>query len=233
MPARRLKPCVYLLPRRLGACNVYAVVDGGRWVLVDTGNHRRTPPVAEAFRRRLGLGPPEYLLVTHWHPDHLGGSGPLKRRWGASLVLHAADHRYARIEEMPPLSLLGWAEHTFSDNDPRPVEPDIACTDGDVFPVGDLEIIAVHTPGHSPGHCAYYLPARRTLFLGDALGGKGGTILGDPRLFSALPGAALRSLERVARLEFDLLAAGHQLHSSAELPRLLSRFVERLRRSSG
>ena len=230
MSTNQLKPGVYRLSRRLGACNVYAVVDDGRWALVDTGNHRRTPAVAERFRRKSGLGAPEFLLVTHWHPDHLGGSGAMKRLWGSPLVLHGADHKYARIDEMCSLSLLGWAEHKFSDNAPLTVEPDHACSDGETFTVGSLRLVTVHTPGHSPGHCAFYLPARGVMFIGDALGGKGGTILRDPRLFSALPGESLLSLEKVARLEFDILAAGHQLHRSPELPRLLRRFVERLKK---
>jgi glyoxylase-like metal-dependent hydrolase (beta-lactamase superfamily II) len=230
MHLNRLTENVYeLRPQRLGACRVYVVIDGGCWLLIDAGNQRRTPAQVAALRRELGLGPPEVLLITHWHPDHLGGAADLRRAWGVPVALHAADHDCAAGRVRPSLSPIGWAEHHFADNHPRYFEPDLAPADGDEFRVGSLSVRAVHSPGHSPGHTAYYLAERGVLFIGDALGGKGGTILGDPRLFSSTPAASLASLKRLSRLNFEWLAAGHQLHHSPELPALLRRWTARWR----
>jgi glyoxylase-like metal-dependent hydrolase (beta-lactamase superfamily II) len=41
--------------------------------------------------------------------------------------------------------------------------------DGDVVEVAGLNFEVRHTPGHTPGHCCFYLEAEETLFAGDQL----------------------------------------------------------------
>jgi glyoxylase-like metal-dependent hydrolase (beta-lactamase superfamily II) len=66
----------------------------------------------------------------------------------------------------------------------------------------------VHTPGHTPGHLAFYWPERRVLFTGDA-------VVTWPELTLGWPGFMLNfeqqriSVRRMAELDAEVLASGH------------------------
>ncbi len=63
--------------------------------------------------------------------------------------------------------------------------PDIALVDGARVVAGDVTLLAMHTPGHSPGGVSFYDAAGRRVFAGDTLfrGGPGAT----GRSFSSFP----------------------------------------------
>lgn len=100
-------------------------------------------------------------LVTHFHPDHLGGSmmgmeiagaADLVARRSVKIHLHKAEAPYAsRIAGLSASDLI-------------PTEA------GDTLRVGDLEIRFLHTPGHTPGSQCFLVDGRLvsgdTLFIG-------------------------------------------------------------------
>ena len=73
--------------------------------------------------------------------------------------------------------------------------PELA--DGDVVRAGNLNITALHTPGHSSDHLAFWLPADRALFTGDLVLGRGSSMVTYPEGDVA---AYLRSLTRLVAL---------------------------------
>ncbi len=125
------------------------------------------------------------ILATHHHPDHVGGAVALKERLGLPLWGHAET--IARLEGSVAF------------------EREIA--DGEVLRFGeDLEIEAVHTPGHAPGHLCYVHRPSGAMLAGDMVAGIG-TILveptdGDMALYIA-------SLRDIARREPSLLLPAH------------------------
>ncbi len=71
------------LPFRLKAINLYLLKDGDGWVIVDCGY---SAPVVRAqwedvWAATLGGRPVKRLIVTHFHPDHIGNSKWLSERW--------------------------------------------------------------------------------------------------------------------------------------------------------
>lgn len=48
-------------------------------------------------------------------------------------------------------------------------KPQWTFRDRDSFSLGGRTIIALHTPGHSPGHCCFYEPERKYLYSGDLI----------------------------------------------------------------
>ncbi|HUL11711.1 MAG TPA: MBL fold metallo-hydrolase [Methylococcaceae bacterium] len=103
-----------------------------------------------------------YTLETHVHADHITGSGLLRERLGSKSVVH---------------------------RDAGAMCADLLVTDGVLLQVGDLEIEARHTPGHTNGCVSYVMNDR--VFTGDALfiGGCGRTDFqqGDPgRLYDSI-----------------------------------------------
>jgi hydroxyacylglutathione hydrolase len=147
---------------------IWALDDGQHCLVVDPGD---SEPV-EAFlaARQLTL---TTLLITHHHPDHVGGIMALK-------------------STRPELQVFG----PKSENIPgRTVALGGAETIQTSAPILDIEVIAV--PGHTLGHIAYFLglASEPILFCGDTLfsGGCG-------RLFEGTAEQMLLSLDRLAQL---------------------------------
>jgi len=135
-------------------------------------------------------------LVTHYHPDHCGGSMGGHNIDGIAELLETNPVRiYAHKEEAAGLKKVTGV----SDNDIIRVES------GDKLSVGNVEVEFLHTPGHTPGSQCFRI--KNTLVSGDTL-----FINGCGRV--DLPGSdsedMYRSLQKLADLPDEtLLLPGH------------------------
>jgi len=82
--------------------------------------------------------------------------------------------------------------------------PDLA--DGDIVRVGNLNVTALYTPGHTGDHISFWLAEDRALFTGDLILGRGSSMVTYPEGDVA---AYLRSLERLSELQPRMLFPGH------------------------
>ena len=82
--------------------------------------------------------------------------------------------------------------------------PELA--DEDIVRVGNLNVIALHTPGHSADHLSFWLAEDRAMFTGDLVLGRGSSMVTYPEGDVA---AYLRSLERLTALKPRMLFPGH------------------------
>jgi glyoxylase-like metal-dependent hydrolase (beta-lactamase superfamily II) len=82
--------------------------------------------------------------------------------------------------------------------------PDLG--DGDVVRAGNLNVTALHTPGHSADHLSFLLPEDGAVFTGDLILGKGSSMVTYPEGDVA---AYLRSLDRLAAMKPRILFPGH------------------------
>lgn len=140
--------------------------------------------VGEARARGIEL---VALFVTHHHVDHVGGVRELRTRLGVPLWAHAETR--ARL--------------------PADLEVDRTIEGGDTIALdGDrpVELHAVHTPGHAPGHLCLFEPESRVLVAGDMVASVG-TILVEPR--DGDMQLYLESLERMRALEPSVLLPAH------------------------
>ena len=78
--------------------------------------------------------------------------------------------------------------------------------DGDIVRAGNLNLQAIHTPGHSADHLAFVIPEDRAVFTGDLILGQGSSMVTYPEGDVA---AYLRSLDRLAKLDPRILFPGH------------------------
>ncbi|HSS94982.1 MAG TPA: MBL fold metallo-hydrolase, partial [Candidatus Dormibacteraeota bacterium] len=78
--------------------------------------------------------------------------------------------------------------------------------DGDVVRVGNINVTALHTPGHSADHLSFWLDEDRVLFTGDLVLGRGSSMVTYPEGDVA---QYLRSLERLQALNPRMLFPGH------------------------
>ena len=131
-----------------------------------------------------------YVLETHAHADHLSAADYIRRRTGAAVVIGA------RITEVQKTFIPRFEADDVAD-DGRVF--DRLLDEGDVLPLGALEIGVLHTPGHTPA-CVTYLIGDAA-FVGDTLfmpdygtaradfpGGDAATLYRSTRKILALPG---------------------------------------------
>ncbi|HEY8656652.1 MAG TPA: MBL fold metallo-hydrolase [Candidatus Limnocylindria bacterium] len=164
---------------------MYVIADGrGDAILIDPSQGERE---ALATIRDRGLRVIE-LINTHGHADHMFANAALQAATGARLAIHRADAYRLDPATAPRPRVIN--------EFPRSV-PDDLIDEGPLPYLADLELQALHTPGHTEGSTSFYLPAAGLLFSGDVLfAGNVGRV--------DLPGgdtaAMERSLARVAGL---------------------------------
>jgi hydroxyacylglutathione hydrolase len=121
----------------------------------------------------------ETIVYTHAHPDHVSGARLLKQATGARVLAHTAASEMMRS----PLFRLACGFGLFF----KPVPPDAYISDGDTIKAGQVSLIALHTPGHTPDSLC--LSGEGAVFTGDLIisGSVGRT---------DLPGGSLAQLQR-------------------------------------
>ena len=101
------------------------------------------------------------ILLTHTHFDHIGAVAPLARATGAPVYCPALEAQVlADVNSHVP-----WAEFGPFES----YEADHTLAGGERLELAGLQIDVIFTPGHSPGHVSYSIPAELALFSGDVL----------------------------------------------------------------
>ncbi len=171
--------------------NLYLLQHRDGFALVDCGlNSPAAWDVLERGLAELGIAPGDltHLLLTHVHPDHMGAAGRLKASSGAPVFIHRLEEPFiaSRYRAVAPLlvEVEQWLRHhgapaaaaeTLSKvslqmlNSVQPAEVDILLEGDETLDIGGVELRAIWTPGHSPGHLCYYDVSRHILLAGDHL----------------------------------------------------------------
>jgi hydroxyacylglutathione hydrolase len=182
----------------LAATNAYLIADekAGKAVLIDAPQNTILALIKLA--RHEGWDIP-LLLLTHGHWDHISDHKIYTNHYPHGKVLiHQLDE--------PKLQRPGSQMYQL----PYQIEARSAdgyLVDGDVIKVGTLGLNAIFTPGHSPGHIAFYLEQQKLLVAGDLLfaGSIGRTDLPDSD-----PQAMRESLQRAMALPDEtVVRPGH------------------------
>ena len=172
-------------------CFVIADEAAKEAVLFDAPDHTIEPLLTQVAGRGWNL---LGLWLTHGHFDHFADHALVRKRFPkAKILIHSLEEPKTRNPEIQTrIFQLPFVI--------PPLQVDENVTDHQQLRIGSLQVQVLHTPGHSPGHVAYYFPAERVLVGGDLIigGSVGRTDLPDSnhadleasvRRVMALPGS--------------------------------------------
>ena len=158
-----------------GAC--YLVQDAGEFAIIDTGTHHTVARIL-ADIAALG-GTPEqvrYVMPTHVHLDHAGGSGQLMEACpNATLVVHPKGLPHMIDPSKLQTGAIGvYGEEAFLRDFGEliaiPEQRTLAAADRQTFELGGRTLRFIDTPGHANHHGCFFDHESGYLYTGDTFG---------------------------------------------------------------
>ena len=198
-----------------------------KWVLVDTGMPKSYKNIVEVAEKRFGKdNPPEAIVLTHGHFDHVGGIVDLIHKWKVPVYAHPLETPFLTGKESYP------------EPDPT-VEGGMLAKISAIYPHEPIDIseviqelpadhtvpflpdwIWIHTPGHSRGHISLFRESDKTLIAGDAFITvrqdsfykvlfQKMEVNGPPRYLTPNWDSAKKSVEKLNAIKPQLAVTGH------------------------
>jgi len=213
--------------------NAFGVAQGDHWTLIDAGLPGSARRIQVWAARHFGSAPPNAIVLTHGHFDHVGAVADLLEKWDVPVYAHIEEHPYLngqRSYPPPDPSVGGGMMTRMSFLYPRsPINISgrlHALPEG-----GALPFMPgwrwIHTPGHTPGHVSLFRDQDRMLIAGDAFCTtkpesayasitQKPELHGPPAYFTTDWVAARRSVQHLALLRPNFVAPGHGRPTSDE-----------------
>ena len=200
--------------RALGS-RVTALVGKDSALLIDAGM-KGSAGLIQSGLDDLGISADNLsgVIITHYHPDHAGGVRELVFDRDIPVMAHRLDSQFLKGAEEPPnpfqRKLMARLAAPLMEKVNAPPTPiDVELEDGDTIPF-DFPVQVVHTPGHTPGSIAIFLPDQKVVIIGDALQYRLGRKLTPPAAaVTQDPEQAMESLRRLVSLDFHTICFSH------------------------
>ena len=139
--------------------NCYVIGDEATGVgaLVDPGDEAARIALA-VEQTGLDIG---QIIITHAHIDHVGAVAALADEYACPVLMHAEAE--PMLQQLPTQAMMMGLRFGKVPTVDRHIE------DEEVLNVGGLRLRSLYTPGHAPGHLAFYLADEELVLSGDAL----------------------------------------------------------------
>jgi metallo-beta-lactamase class B len=189
---------------------VHLIDTGEGLILIDTAYPTtRALLVQSIWEAGFDPGDIKYVLHTHGHFDHFGGTQLIESLSGAKTFLGAPDAEMFR--NRPEMSLIADSKYAYTEL----FTPDVELKDGDIVALGSTRIRAISTPGHTMGVMTYIFDVTdgKQTYTAGLYGGIGVNTL--CRDFIEKHGNAdcrdvyLSSLEKVRKEPVDIVLGNH------------------------
>jgi glyoxylase-like metal-dependent hydrolase (beta-lactamase superfamily II) len=162
--------------------NIYFVQSGSSWALIDAAWQNRSQLIKTTAESLFGMDTrPVAILLTHIHPDHSGSAPELAEIWKVPVYVHPDEmplasgklipeyfHPLDRWLIVPLLKLM--PRHVLESKLSESSLEDVACAiDPSAGVPGLPDWQCIPTPGHTPGHVAFFRKSDSVLIAGDAI----------------------------------------------------------------
>jgi hydroxyacylglutathione hydrolase len=138
-------------------CYVIGDQETGTGAVVDPGDEAARIALA-VEQTNLEIG---QILITHTHIDHVGAVAALVDEYACPILMHAEAE--PMLKQLPTQALMMGLKFGKVPTVNRYVG------DEEVLEVGNLKLKSLYTPGHAPGHLAFYVESEALVLSGDAL----------------------------------------------------------------
>ena len=214
---------------------IYLLDGGGEPALIDAGVGLEIERIFANIEED-GFDPTKInkVILTHTHADHAGGCKGMREKLRCKIFVPGDEVNLLERGTDEELGLIIAKESGIYSPDylfPH-CSTDVVVSNGDTIWVGELQLRAIHTPGHSPGSTCYLLEHRgkHILFTGDVVFYDGeigllnywGSNLADYRSY----------INRLANLSVDVLLPGHKLFTLSDGQQHIDRAISALKKLS-
>lgn len=149
-------------------------IPGPEGILIEPGPTVSLQSIRDVMNQ-LAMKDLAYIIISHVHVDHAGGTGSLSELFPQAKVL---VHPRGKKHVIDPTKLVEGTKavwgvdfaNKFGSVLPVMESRIITPEDGEVILVNGRELQIIHTPGHAPHHMATFDKKTRSLFCGEALG---------------------------------------------------------------
>lgn len=195
-------------------CHVYLIDGGSEMALIDAGAGVTIEPILRNIRYD-GLDPKRIasVLLTHAHADHAGGAFEWHQRFGTAIVASVEAAEYVRTGDEEKISLSIAKHGGFYPQDYQfhacPVPHTL--TEGNTFKIGEIEVLAIETPGHCSGMLSFLAKEKEggktILFAGDTVFHDGKILISN--VWDCDLQEYVKSIRKLTGYEVDCLLPGH------------------------
>ena len=152
----KLKVNLYVVGVLSTNCYVAINDETKECIIIDPGASAK----ALAQRIRQEELTPVAILLTHGHCDHAGAADKLAKELDVKIYAQKEERDTLEDPNKNLSALMGQNESYYAD---------VYLQDGQELDLAGFHIRVLHTPGHTPGACCYYLSYEDVLFSGDTL----------------------------------------------------------------
>lgn len=195
-----------------GPGQAYLLRRGTQAVLIDTGIAGQGDAIAGALAGwGLDREALTRVLLTHWHPDHVGSAAEVGTWPNAQIWAHRIDALIIRGDSYGTLPTLTHTEQQFyaqiAGSIPSAAPARVDRELGDDEHLEGLGARVIYTPGHTDGSIAFLFEEAGVLFTGDVATQQQGQVVLGP--FDNDRPTARQSFRKFADIEVDTVCFGH------------------------
>lgn len=200
------------------------IIDDDTRAVIDASSNKE---LLLAFHAERGI---DVIITSHAHEDHFLYNSLFPE---AELWVHAADApaftdlaNFIDIFQPSAQEVALWEGYLKDVVNYVPRTVDRELSDNDRLDFGATSALVLHTPGHTPGHCSFFFPEERVIYLADWDLVSAGPYYGDPNSDLEL---TIASLKRLMQYDADtyLTAHGKGIHEGD--PGIITAYLDKIR----
>lgn len=200
------------------------LIDDHTRAVIDAASNREILLAYHAERRI------DVIITSHAHEDHFLYNALFP---DAELWVHGSDAQaftdltyFIDIFQPSTEEALLWKEYLRDVVNYVPRKVDRLLTDNEKLDFGATSALVLHTPGHTPGHCSFFFPEERVMFLADWDLVTAGPYYGDPNSDLDL---TIASLERLMKYDVETYLTAHGKGIYEGDPRIIGDYLDTIR----